>query len=97
MGQRQIAVLKALMHRSGIFREEIDAIAGASNGPDLIRCLRLQGLGDELRCDRVHAVDRWGQPVRPGFYSLTPTGKAIAARWLEGVNHVFQPRQRAKP
>ncbi len=60
-------------------REEIDRIAGASNGPELIAELRRRGL--EFPCDRVPALDRDGYPVRPGVYHLTDADRRKIATW----------------
>ena len=61
-------------------REEIDRIAGASNGPELIAELRRRGL--EFPCDRVPALDRDGYPIRPGVYRLTVADRRKIAAWL---------------
>lgn len=85
MSARQSAVLMALLRRRGLMREEVDAVAGASNGPQVIAELRARGLGSELVCIRLHRTDRWGNSCRPGWYYLTPKGKRIAHRLMEGV------------
>lgn len=60
-------------------REEIDRIAGASNGPELVAELRRRGL--ELPCDRVPALDRDGKLVRPGVYHLTDADRRKILTW----------------
>lgn len=50
------------------WREEIDRIAGASNGPQVISELRKMGF--VIRCIRVDSIDRDGKPCRPGRYYL---------------------------
>lgn len=60
-------------------REEIDRIAGASNGPELIAELRRRGL--EFPCDRVPAIDRDGYPIRYGVYYLTDTDRRKINAW----------------
>ncbi|MCY1286330.1 hypothetical protein D9M68_297930 [compost metagenome] len=75
---RHLRVICALMVRSRR-REEIDRIAGASNGPDLIAELRRRGL--ETPCQRVPAVDRDGSIVRPGVYSFAPDDVKAIHTW----------------
>jgi hypothetical protein len=75
---RHLRVLYSLEIRSRK-REEIDRIAGASNGPDLISDLRKCGL--EIPCDRVPAIDRDGLPVKPGVYSLTEDDRRKLKVW----------------
>ena len=65
---RHLRVIPALMVR-GRKREEIDGIAGASNGPELIAELRRRGL--DAPCRRVPARDRDGFPIRVGVYYFT--------------------------
>lgn len=60
-------------------REEIDRIAGASNGPELIAELRRRGL--EFPCDRVPGYDRDGLPVRFGVYHLTDNDRRKLYAW----------------
>ena len=60
-------------------REEIDRIAGASNGPELIAELRRRGL--EFPCDRVPAIDRDGYLTRPGVYHLTDADRRKVTTW----------------
>jgi len=60
-------------------REEIDRIAGASNGPELIAELRRRGL--EFPCDRVPGYDRDGLPVRFGVYHLTDSDRRKITAW----------------
>lgn len=56
-------------------RESVDRIAGASNGPQVIRELR-QKLGyDAIEMQRVEATDRDGRGCKPGRYRLTLTGR----------------------
>lgn len=79
---RHLRVLYALLTRPRR-REDIDQIAGCSNGPDLIAELRSRGLTKEhLRCDRVPFIDRDGCPCRPGIYCLTEHGRRAIYTWL---------------
>ena len=81
---RQRRALLALM--SGpVWREELDRIAGASNGPDLIFQLRKRGLNkkDCLICEMLERTDRDGQTVECGRYSLTAQGRLLVREWME--------------
>jgi len=80
---RQLRVIHAALARARR-REEIDLIAGASNGPELIADLRRRGL--EFPCDRVPAIDRDGKLTRPGIYHLSDADKRKIYRWMNGVN-----------
>ena len=64
---RHLRVIHALLTRPRR-REDVDAIAGCSNGPDLIATLRALGL--DLPCERITFLDRDGKLCRPGIYSL---------------------------
>lgn len=80
MTPRQTRAVKALARTNGwISREAIDRIAGASNGPEVIRQLR-QRLGREaIEMQRVDAIDRDGHPCKPGRYRLTAEGRSKLA------------------
>lgn len=80
---RHLRALSALLQRPRT-REEIDAIAGCSNSPELIAELRRRGLDKyaHLRCDRIHFIDRDGRPCRPGVYSLTEKGRRMIYVWM---------------
>ena len=75
---RYLRVLVALTHRMRT-REEIDRVAGASNGPDIIRRLRDRGLS--IPCDLVPCIDRDGFEVKRGIYSLTAEDLARIRAW----------------
>lgn len=75
---RQLRALAALEIRARP-REELDRVAGCSNGPELISDLRERGL--ELPCDRVPCLDRDGREVRRGVYSMTPGDKRAVRPW----------------
>lgn len=80
---RYLRILAALLARSRS-REEIDRIAGASNGPDAIAALRALGLPkpDCLVCERTPCFDRDGQEVQRGIYWLTPMGRRRLQAWM---------------
>ena len=77
---RQSRVLGALLETNGwITRENVDHIAGASNGPQIISELRRKVTGyDGLCMERAEATDRDGKPCKPGRYRLTPLGRQRA-------------------
>ena len=79
---RHLRALAALLRRP-IPREQLDSVAGCSNGPALISDLRARGLGDEnLRCERIRFIDRDGNVCRPGVYHLTEKGRRMVYAWL---------------
>ena len=79
---RHLRVIDALLTRPRR-REDIDSIAGCSNGPELIAELRRRGLGDKnLPCERIRFIDRDGYPCRPGVYSLTIADLRMVYAWM---------------
>ena len=60
-------------------REDVDSIAGCSNGPELVAELRRRGL--EVPCERIRFVDRDGYPCRPGVYSFTASDRRLIWAW----------------
>ena len=79
---RHLRTLAALLRRP-VSREQVDSIAGCSNGPELIAELRRRGLGkDHLPCERIKFIDRDGNLCRPGVYSLTEQGRRMIYAWL---------------
>jgi hypothetical protein len=80
---RHLRVLDALRNKPQS-RESIDAIAGVSNGPDIIMDLRTGGL--EIPCERVTVIDRDGKLRRPGIYSLTQGDRSRLNEWLATRN-----------
>ena len=79
---RYLRAIAALL-RCPVSREQIDSIAGCSNGPELIAELRRRGLGDDhLPCTRIKFTDRDGKLCRPGVYSLTDKGRRMVYAWL---------------
>ncbi len=74
---RELRVIQALLVRPRR-REDVDAIAGASNGPDLISNLRdLFPKSDDRNGD--------GRSCRPGVYSLTALGRRLIHLWLAKI------------
>ncbi|WP_414041392.1 hypothetical protein ACJU26_04805 [Acidithiobacillus sp. M4-SHS-6] len=77
--ERERRALQALLRRH-ITREELDAVAGASNGPELTNRLRERGL--ELPCYRLGTFDRDGLWVWRGLYALTQKDRVQVSRAL---------------
>lgn len=83
---RQLRTIAALIDKptGWISREQIDRIAGASNGPQIIFELRRKVTGyDGLDMARMDAVDRDGKPCKPGFYRINAKGRERVAKYLE--------------
>lgn len=80
---RHLRAIQALLTRP-VPREQVDRVAGCSNGPALIAELRALGLPapECLPCERVPCFDRDGEEVRRGVYSLTPTGRRRVHAWM---------------
>ena len=80
---RYLRILAALLTRARS-REDIDHIAGASNGPAAIAELRALGLPkpDCLPCERTPCYDRDGHEVQRGIYWLTPSGRRRVEAWM---------------
>lgn len=79
---RHLRVIPALMTRPRR-REDIDDIAGCSNGPDLIAALR--GMGLDVPCERIRFIDRDGCTCRPGVYSFTTKDRRLIRTWQARV------------
>ena len=60
-------------------REDVDSIAGCSNGPELVAELRRRGL--DVPCERIRFIDRDGYPCRPGVYSFTASDRRKFYAW----------------
>jgi hypothetical protein len=79
---RYLRAIQALRVRP-VPREQLDRIAGCSNGPALIAELRALGLGEEgLPCTKVPNRDRDGRSIRRGVYSFSNTGRRAVDAWL---------------
>ncbi len=75
---RHLRALAALLRRP-LPRENLDTVAGCSNGPELVAELRRRGL--ELPCERINFVDRDGFICRPGVYFLTAADRRKVRQW----------------
>jgi hypothetical protein len=76
---RHLRVIHSLLIRPRK-REEIDRIAGASNGPELIAELRRRGLS--IPCTRASGIDRDGCPIKFGVYELDGNDRRKLKIWL---------------
>lgn len=76
---RHLRVIHVLLARP-VTREQLDAVAGASNGPELVAELRRRGL--DAPCERISFIDRDGKPCRPGVYSLTLKDRRMIYAWM---------------
>lgn len=76
---RHLRVINSLMKRPRK-REEIDSIAGASNGPELIAELRRRGLC--APCQRTPGIDRDGYPIKFGVYKFDDSDRHAVENWL---------------
>jgi len=74
---RQLRAIEGLAHGPKM-REELDRWCGCSNGPELVRKLRIKGIS--IDCEEVRRIDRDGRPCYPGKYSLSADGHEAAQR-----------------
>ena len=75
---RHLRVIQALMTRP-LPREQLDRVAGCSNGPDLVAELRRRGL--KAPCTRTKKQDGDGFDVLPGVYHLTQGDRRRVSAW----------------
>ncbi len=80
---RHLRTLQALMTRP-ITREQLDQIAGCSNGPELIAELRRRGLN--VPCTRTKKKDRDLFDCWPGVYHFTQTDRRRVLAWMAKRN-----------
>ncbi|WP_312274713.1 hypothetical protein [Candidatus Igneacidithiobacillus taiwanensis] len=76
---REFRFLQTVLHRH-MTREELDAVSGASNGPEIVNQLRSRGL--EIPCYRLGTMDRDGGWVYRGLYALSHKDRLQVARAL---------------
>jgi len=76
---RHLRVIQALMTRP-LPREQLDKVAGCSNGPELVAELRRRGL--EIECTRTKKKDRDLFECWPGVYHFTPKARRRVIQWL---------------
>jgi len=82
LNPREIRAIAALKN-GPLMRENLDFIAGCSNGPELIAGLRRKGLS--VPCERVERFDKDGNSCWPGRYSFTLEDKQIVNEWNKGA------------
>ena len=75
---RHLRVIQAVTVRP-IPREELDRVAGCSNGPELVAELRRRGL--EMPCSRTRKIDRDMFACWPGVYHLTQRDRRNLNTW----------------
>ncbi|MCK6432042.1 MAG: hypothetical protein L6Q68_03275 [Aquabacterium sp.] len=80
MTPRHQRILRALL-AARCTREQIDRLAGASNGPDEILKLRRR-YGMTIPCERHRGFDRDRHRVEFGVYRLAPADRKRAAELL---------------
>lgn len=85
---RHLRVIQSLMIRPRK-REEIDSIAGASNGPDLMADLRRRGL--HAPCHRVPGIDRDGNPIKFGIYEFDGDDRRAINVWSRKCDAKAKP------
>lgn len=74
---RELRAIDSMQRKEWTPREEIDRVAGASNGPAVIASIRKKlGGYDTVEMRRVDSTDRDGNPCKPGRYRLTEQGRA---------------------
>ena len=76
---RHLRVIHSLLIRP-IKRKEIDRIASASNGPELIAELRRRGL--RIPCHRVPGIDCDGYPIKFGVYEFDGDDRLAIYVWM---------------
>jgi len=79
LNNREKRALNALSNNP-IMRENLDMVAGCSNAPELVACLRRRGL--EVPCFRVERYDKDGRVCYPGRYELTPEDRPLVRELL---------------
>lgn len=65
----------------GLWRCDVDAIAGAANGPQLMADIGVRNV--HWTCTRYPKLDRDGLECKPGFYELTDLGRQMILERLE--------------
>ena len=75
---RHLRALAVLLRRP-LPRESLDAVAGASNSPELVAELRRRGL--DVPCERIRFIDQDGRACRPGVYCLSEADRRKVHEW----------------
>ena len=79
---RQHRALVALMERGAVPCKELGILAGQNNFAELAAGLRRKFGYDAILTGTFDAIDRDGQPCRPGYYTLSPQGRERAVALL---------------
>ena len=79
---RQHRALVALMERGAVPCKELGLLAGQNNFAELAAGLRRKFGYDAILTGTFDAIDRDGQPCRPGYYTLSPQGRERAVALL---------------
>lgn len=80
---RQQRALAALLERSRVPCKELGLLAGQNNFAELAAGLRRKFGYDAILTGTFDAIDRDGQPCKPGYYTLSPQGRERAVALLE--------------
>jgi hypothetical protein len=75
---RHLRVIQALLTRP-MPREQLDQVAGCSNGPELVAELRRRGL--QMPCTRTKKLDRDLFECWPGVYHFTQADRGKLNAW----------------
>ena len=85
---RQHRALVALLNRAAVPCKELGLLAGQNNFAELCASLRRKLGYDAINTGTIEgAVDRDGQPCKPGYYTLSPQGRERALKLLGGAHH----------
>ena len=84
---RQQRALVALMERGAVPCKELGLLAGQNNFAELAAGLRRKFGYDAILTGTFDAIDRDGQPCKPGYYALSPQGRERALKLLGGARH----------
>ena len=87
LSNRQRRALAALLERSRVPCKELGLLAGQNNFAELAAGLRRKFGYDAILTGTFDAIDRDGQPCRPGYYTLSPLGRERALKLLGGDSH----------
>lgn len=79
VGPRHSRAIFGLLRRP-MSREELDRVAGCSNGPQLVAELRQRGL--DIPCRMISGRDRDGRRVRYGEYRFTRQDRRKVIHWV---------------
>ena len=82
LSNRQRRALAALLERSRVPCKELGLLAGQNNFAELAAGLRRKFGYDAILTGTFDAIDRDGQPCRPGYYTLSPQGRERAVALL---------------